>query len=77
MVDQISPGISQSDWQLGAEVQVENKIARRCSYEEMVHEDPDDHDLGMNFTEFFLRKSKNVQTKKLVNQINQFHEKFF
>lgn len=47
LVDQISPGISQSDWQLGAEVQVENKIARRCSYEEMVHEDPDDHDLVM------------------------------
>ena len=42
LVDQISPGISSSDWQLGAEVQVENKIARRCSYEEMVHEDPDD-----------------------------------
>lgn len=33
--DQFSPGIS---W-LGAEVQVENKISRRCSYEEMVHED--------------------------------------
>ena len=49
LVDQISPGISScSDWQqLGAEVQVENKIARRCSYEEMVHEDPDDHDLDM------------------------------
>lgn len=35
-VDNISPGIS--GW-LGAEVQVENKIARRCSYEEMVHEE--------------------------------------
>ena len=37
--DPVSPGIS--SW-LGAEVQVENKIARRCSYEEMVHEDYQD-----------------------------------
>ena len=34
--DPVSPGIS--SW-LGAEVQVENKISRRCSYEEMVHEE--------------------------------------
>jgi len=37
--DPVSPGIS--SW-LGAEVQVENEIARRCSYEEMVHEDYQD-----------------------------------
>ena len=37
--DPVSPGIS--SW-LGAEVQVENKIARRCSYEEMVHEDTEE-----------------------------------
>ena len=37
--DPVSPGIS--SW-LGAEVQVENKIARRCSYEEMVHEEYED-----------------------------------
>jgi len=36
--DHVSPGMC---W-LGAEVQVENKIARRCSYEEMVHEDTED-----------------------------------
>ena len=34
--DPVSPGIS--SW-LGAEVSVENKISRRCSYEEMVHEE--------------------------------------
>jgi len=36
--DHVSPGMC---W-LGAEVQVENKIARRCSYEEMVHEDTEE-----------------------------------
>ena len=39
-----SPGMLESPGQnccwLGAEVQVENKIARRCSYEEMVHDEP-------------------------------------
>ena len=37
-VDSHSPGMSDCCW-VGAEVQVENKIARRCSYEEMVHEE--------------------------------------
>lgn len=35
------------DLQLGAEVQVENRITRRCSYEEMVHEEDTEFDFGM------------------------------
>ena len=33
--------------QLGAEIQVENKIARRCSYEEMVHEEQNNSEFGL------------------------------